>query len=53
MSTHKKISFVKSFIRLFGCGAGMVATVNPALFAAFVALAVAEVFGIVEEIGEK
>jgi len=54
MSVHKIISFIKSAIRLFGCFAGMlVFGDNWVGFTAFVSLAIAEVFGIIEEIGEK
>ena len=48
---HRTISFIKSALRLFGCVAGMIAFGdNVAGFIAFLALAVAEVFGILEEI---
>jgi len=55
MSSHKTISFIKSLIRLFGCFTGVMAaaTVNTTLAVAFAALAIAEVFGILEEIGDK
>lgn len=54
MSTHKKISFAKSFIRIFGYyGLGMAFGDNVAGFVAAWILVASEVLGIVEEIGEK
>ena len=54
MSRHKVISFIKSFIRMFGCFAGMLAFGDSwIVITAFGSLAVAEVFGIIEEVGEK
>lgn len=54
MSTHKKISFIKSTIRIFGYFIGATALGdNVAMFAAFVVLAVSEVIGIIEEVDEK
>lgn len=48
---HKALSFVKSAIRLFGCFAGMIAFGDNVIgFIAFLSLAVAEVFGILEEL---
>jgi hypothetical protein len=54
MSIHKKISFVKSTIRIFGYFAICTAFPdNPmAFFAAFI-LVISEAIGIVEELGEK
>lgn len=54
MSTHKKISFVKSFVRIFGYVVGMTGSgYNETLFAAWIILAVSEIIGIVEELDEK
>lgn len=54
MSTHKKISFVKSTIRIFGYFVGMAAAGdNVTLFAAWMILAVSEVIGVIEELDEK
>jgi len=54
MSTHKKISFAKSFIRIFGYFAlGLAFGDNTMGFAAAMILVASEVLGIVEEIGEK
>lgn len=54
MSTHKLISFVKSFIRIFGYVVlGMAFGDNTTGFAAAAILVMSEVLGIVEEIGEK
>lgn len=50
MDAHKRISFIKSFIRLVGCFYGIVWPYEPAaIFTAFVMLFVAEMVGIVEE----
>jgi hypothetical protein len=68
MSKHKKLSFLKSGIRILGYILGMLASVGcgivgstsldsidgaMVLFIAFAILIVSEVIGIVEEFGEK
>ena len=54
MSTHKKISFSKSFIRILGYVAlGFAFGDNVMGFAAAWILVGSEVLGIAEEIGEK
>jgi len=60
MSLHKKISFIKSTIRLFGYAVGAFSTVHSddpflatVLFYAFVVLFVSEIIGVIEELGEK
>ena len=54
MSTHKIISFVKSFIRIFGYVAlSQAFGDNVTGYAAAAVLVLSEVLGIVEEIGEK
>ena len=54
MSLHKKISFIKSAVRIFGYFGLMVAFGDnvTGFFAGFV-LVVSEIIGIVEELGEK
>jgi hypothetical protein len=54
MSLHKKLSFIKSFIRILGYFAIYVAfplNIEATLAALF--LIVSEIVGIVEEVGEK
>jgi hypothetical protein len=51
MSSHAKISYLKSAFRLIGYIAGAVATTGW-LMSAFIILAAAEVIGIVEEFGQ-
>ena len=53
MSLHKKISFVKSAIRILGYG--LLAYVWPTYFMWVVAivLILSEIIGIIEELGEK
>lgn len=54
MSPHKIISFIKSFIRIFGYFAlGIAFGDNTTGFEAAMILIASEVLGIVEEIGEK
>ncbi len=54
MSTHKAISFIKSFIRILGYVALAIAFGDNVMgYAAAVILVLSEVLGIVEEIGEK
>lgn len=54
MSLHKKISFIKSTVRMLGYFAGILgAGLNVVMFYAFVILMISEVIGIVEEIGEN
>jgi hypothetical protein len=54
MSLHKKISFVKSVVRIFGYYAIWIALPdNPMMFFAGLVLIVSECIGIVEELGEK
>lgn len=53
MSPHKKISFVKSGIRILGYILGGLAFKNEPLAAAFFVLVISEFIGILEEIGEK
>lgn len=54
MSTHKKLSFIKSFIRMLGyVGLSVAFGDNVAGFIAAWVLVGSEVLGIVEEIGEK
>jgi hypothetical protein len=54
VSTHKKISFVKSTIRIFGYFGLMVAFGdNVTGYFAGGVLVVSELIGIVEELGEK
>lgn len=53
MSTHKKISFVKSAVRIFGYfGLWIAFPDNPMAFFTGLVLVVSEVIGIIEEIGE-
>ncbi len=54
MSTHKQISFAKSFIRIFGYFALALAFGNNTTgFVAAMILIASEILGIVEEVGEK
>jgi len=54
MSLHKKISFVKSAIRIIGYFGGMIAFNHQIVaLSAFAVLVVSEVIGIIEELGEK
>jgi len=54
MSPHKKISFAKSFIRIFGYFAlGIAFGINVMGYTAAMILVVSELLGIIEEIGEK
>ena len=54
MSLHKKISFLKSAVRIGGYFIGAFAFVhNTPAFIAFYVLIVSELIGIVEELGEK
>jgi len=54
MSTHKQISFAKSFIRIFGYFALALAFGNNATgFVAAMILIASKILGIVEEVGEK
>ena len=55
MTTHAKISYLKSAFRLLGYGLGAGASINldaPWLVWAFGVLMAAEIIGIVEEFGE-
>jgi hypothetical protein len=52
MSTYKTISFIKSGVRLVACAIGGLAFFNY-LAIAFWLLFVAEIIGIIEELGEK
>jgi hypothetical protein len=54
MSPHKKISFLKSSIRIVGYVFGFLAFVDSVLATlAFTILIVSEVIGVIEEFGEK
>jgi len=54
MSTHKKISFIKSTIRIFGYfGIWIAFPDNPTAFLVGLVLIVSEVIGILEEAEEK
>jgi hypothetical protein len=54
MSTHKKISFAKSTIRIFGYwGLALAFGDNPVGYFAALVLITSEVLGVIEEIGEK
>ena len=55
MTTHAKISYAKSVLRLVGYGTGMGAanvSHHMGFFFSFFVLAAAEIVGIVEEFGE-
>jgi hypothetical protein len=59
MSLHKKLSFIKSTIRLLGYTVGALSTMHSDdpflstfLFYAFVVLFVSEIIGVFEELGE-
>ena len=53
MTTHAKISYLKSAFRLLGYGIGAgISYLIPWLMIAFIVLAAAEIVGIVEEFGE-
>ena len=53
MSTHKKLSFLKSTIRIFGYfGIWIAFSDNPVAFFTGLILILSEVIGIIEEIGE-
>ena len=51
--THKKISFVKSAVRIVGYFMGLVAFHHTLLGGAFYVLILSEMVGIIEELGEK
>ena len=53
MMTHKRISFVKSGVRIFGYLIVVMSYPRTYLAGAFVFLIFSEVVGILEELGEK
>ena len=54
MSTHKKISFIKSTVRIFGYfGLWIAFPDNPMAFLTGLVLVISEVIGVIEELGEK
>jgi len=50
-SAHAKISYVKSGVRILGYGCLFLVDHHPAVYAAAGLLIIAEIIGIVEEIG--
>jgi hypothetical protein len=53
MSIHKKISFVKSAVRIFGYfGLWVAFPDNPMAFFAGLILVISELIGVLEELGE-
>lgn len=49
MSNHKKISLLKSVIRLGACGFGAIAAPEPEVRMVLALLFVAEIIGVIEE----